>query len=90
MNECQKRGHRIIKMICDECGQEVNRATFKAPDEWVSIKDSWPPTGIDVLVCFDDGLIGVQRKEYPIGPTDPYPYQGPTHWRPLPPPPKDQ
>jgi hypothetical protein len=32
MNECQKRGHRVIKMICEECGQEVNRATFKAPD----------------------------------------------------------
>jgi hypothetical protein len=31
MNECQKRGHRVIKMICDECGQEVNRATFTSP-----------------------------------------------------------
>lgn len=53
--------------------------------KWISVKDAWPKKGQMVLVYFQDsGLMGVQPEYSPIGPCDPYPYHGPSHWMPIP------
>jgi methionyl-tRNA synthetase len=40
-------------MICDECGQDVNRATFKAPVEWISVNEKKPPEDTKLLFKLD-------------------------------------
>ena len=42
MNDCQKRGHRKLFITCEDCHQVINQATFKAPDEWISVKERMP------------------------------------------------
>jgi len=62
--------------------------------EWVSVKERFPEKEEQtppnrILVYFqDDDLMGVQPDYAVIGPCDPYPYRGPSHWMLLPKPPK--
>ena len=42
MNDCQKRGHLKLSIICGDCGRVVNRATIKEPTEWISVKENPP------------------------------------------------
>ena len=91
MKDCQKRGHRKLFITCEECHQVINQATFKAPDEWINVKDRMPKIrefprnevlvsdGIEVyatLVCFD------QEKPYF------FKREGIKHWMPMPEPSK--
>ena len=80
-------------MICEECGQEVNRAEFKAPDGWISAKERIPNVDGQYLVRyknstefgrFKDGFF--LRMEFPEVRYPECPY---THWMPLPSPPKE-
>lgn len=96
MTECQKRGHRVIKMICEECGQEVNRATFKAPNEWISVRISLPERekkvlGInqffEMMVCYLDKPWGSEPETWWVGTSSVF---YPTHWMPLPAAPKEE
>lgn len=87
MSECQRSGCRKLKTICEICGRTVSTATFRDPQEWISVKESWPPKGSTYLVYFPDGFMGLQPKGFDIGPCDPYPYKGPSHWMLAPEPP---
>lgn len=91
MSECKKRGHRVIKMVCEECGQEVNRATFKAPDGWVNVKDRFPEIGKKVVITDGESLqIGWITTQDSWDYDEPPSLKFITHWMPLPPPLKDE
>lgn len=51
MNDCQKRGHRVIKMICQECGHEIKAGFVTRIEEWISVKDRLPEKYTPIL-CF--------------------------------------
>lgn len=61
--------------------------------KWISVKDRFPTKEEHekgILVWFDDGskIMGIQPSYAPIGPTEPYEYNGPSHWMLAPNPPK--
>ena len=53
MSDCIKRGHRAFKMICKDCGKQVNEYEFKADDkkwpEWISVKNRLPLEGEELI-----------------------------------------
>lgn len=57
MTECQKRGHRKLFITCEDCHQVVNHATFKEPNEWISVKDKLPePKEKSVHCILENGV----------------------------------
>jgi len=62
---------------------------------WIKTSERFPTREEQdqgVLVYFNDEskLMGIQPKGTYIGPCDPYPYLGPSHWMKAPEPPKDE
>ena len=67
--------------------------TEKENQGWISVKKRFPTKEEQdkgILVWFNDGseLMGIQPKYSYIGATEPYKYNGPSHWMPAPKPPK--
>lgn len=102
MNDCQKRGHLKLSTICGDCGQVVNRATFKDPHEWISVKNRLPEDSYSKRVlaygipaCGNCGetqqvqFCNYQAKNgFEFGEYD-CPFDA-THWMPLPSPPGEK
>lgn len=59
--------------------------------EWISVKERFPTKEEQdqrIIVYFPESdLMGIQPKYCYIGPSDPYPYGGPSYWMPAPSPP---